>query len=321
MNSIPFSLKHGLLYIPVQLIHDGKVLLLESCIFDTGSGSTAFDADRAASIGLTLDPSSRIKRLTTAGGYQRVFTRIVDSFQLGQIKLTNIEIELGDLASRFEIDGIIGTDIIRQCNWELDFQNNSLKMAPRFNQKKIEFELNKLMYWARDQRVDSKYVNITVNDFAALYCFINLCNKVEQRIYYTLYEILENDLKKTLKTKPSTDQVEKAILELLEKRSKKTSITSWIDFICKELQHKPEKFRKALKRYDCKIRKVRNRIAHYPIQRSPNIGPYSYPQRVWHDINDKSLKKVYYDLCEIMEDLEIAKEKEDIDDIFKKSSI
>ncbi len=37
-----------------------------------------------------------------------------------------IEIEVGDLTSKFEIDGIIGVDVIQKFNWVLDFKSQCL---------------------------------------------------------------------------------------------------------------------------------------------------------------------------------------------------
>lgn len=109
------------MYIAVELIHASAQLSLPRCIFDTGAAGTTFDVDQVASIGLTLTAASRVKRLATIGGYQRVFTRVVDSIQLGDIAFAACEIEIGELTSQFHIDGIIGTDLIRQHNWRIDF--------------------------------------------------------------------------------------------------------------------------------------------------------------------------------------------------------
>ena len=93
---IPFQLERGLIYIHVSIPHAGKALDMSRCIFDTGSAGTTFDADKMAGIGLTLSPDSKIRRLTTAGGYQRVFTRDIEELHLGKKVLSDIEIEIGD---------------------------------------------------------------------------------------------------------------------------------------------------------------------------------------------------------------------------------
>ncbi len=126
MNKIPFHFNHGLLYVPIRLIHETQTLTLQNCIFDTGSAGTTFDADLVTAIGLKLLPESKVKRLSTIGGYQRVFTRVVNELKIGNQSIINFEVEIGDLTSKFKIDGIIGTDIIRKFNWKIDFDNQCL---------------------------------------------------------------------------------------------------------------------------------------------------------------------------------------------------
>jgi len=130
MINLPFILRRGLIYIPITIQHKGRDLALQNCIFDTGAAGTTFDVDQVASIGLTFVPESKIKRLATIGGYQRVFTRVVDSLRIGEESLTACEIEIGDLNSQFKIDAIIGTDVICRFNWQLDFAQHILTAHP-----------------------------------------------------------------------------------------------------------------------------------------------------------------------------------------------
>ncbi len=127
MNKIQFQFKHGLIFIPVTLTHQSQSIILQNCIFDTGAAGTTFDADLMAGIGLVPSPTSKIRRLATIGGYEHVFTNRVDELIIGEVVLSKVEVEIGDLTSKFNIQGIIGTDFIRLFNWELDFKMNYLK--------------------------------------------------------------------------------------------------------------------------------------------------------------------------------------------------
>lgn len=129
MDNIPFQLHHGLLFISVNLVHGNRGIVLNNCIFDTGAAGTTFDADAVAPIGIVPSPASRIRRLATIGGYERVFTHSLDRLSIGDALLKHIEIEVGDLTSKFTIDGIIGTDVIQKFNWAMDFTANRLILA------------------------------------------------------------------------------------------------------------------------------------------------------------------------------------------------
>jgi predicted aspartyl protease len=126
MNNISFQLRHGLVFIPVTLAYSGYSISLQNCIFDTGAAGTTFDSDLVAPIGIIASPSSKVRRLATIGGYERVFTHHLDRLTIGDAAVEHIEIEVGDLTSKFAIDGIIGIDVIQRFNWMMNFVSNIL---------------------------------------------------------------------------------------------------------------------------------------------------------------------------------------------------
>lgn len=126
MREIPFRLKYGLLYLPVTLFHNGKELVMENCIFDTGSGGTVFDIDEVSKIGIHAAPHSSLKRLKTVGGHQTVFVASVNQLQLGHESMSEVKIEVGNLHSQFGVQGIVGTDVMQCFDWEMRFSDKRL---------------------------------------------------------------------------------------------------------------------------------------------------------------------------------------------------
>ncbi len=114
------------MFIPITIVYQGHAAVLKNCIFDTGAAGSTFDADLVAPIGIVASPASKIRRLATIGGYERVFTHAADQLSIGDAMVEQIEIEVGDLTSKFEIDGIIGVDVIQKFNWVLDFKSQCL---------------------------------------------------------------------------------------------------------------------------------------------------------------------------------------------------
>lgn len=106
---------------PVLVVQNGKEIALDNCIFDTGSAGTTFDTDEVSKIGIQSTAESKLKRLVTVGGYQTVFTAIVEKIFLGKEELIDTEIEVGNLHSKFGVQGIIGTDLMRQFDWSIQF--------------------------------------------------------------------------------------------------------------------------------------------------------------------------------------------------------
>lgn len=101
---------------------------MNNCVFDTGSAGTTFDTDQVIKIGIKSTLESKLKRLATAGGYQTVFTCRLDELALGNKTLSKIEIEVGNLHSKFGIDGIIGTDLMQGFDWEILFSQNKIRI-------------------------------------------------------------------------------------------------------------------------------------------------------------------------------------------------
>lgn len=128
MTEIPFQFRRGLLYLPVTLVANGHTLTMDNCIFDTGSAGTVFDTDEISKIGIHSVPESKLKRLMTVGGGQTVFMSQVDQLILSDQSLANVEIEVGNLHSKFGIQGIIGTDLIQQLDWEIRFSDRKIRL-------------------------------------------------------------------------------------------------------------------------------------------------------------------------------------------------
>lgn len=126
MIRIPFRFEHRLIFIEVTLQHNRQSLRLTQCIWDTGSAGTTFDTDMVSKIGLLIEPHDPLRRLVTAGGYQFVFLKDIDQLILGPKVFPQMRIEIGDLASKFHIDGILGTDLISRFDWELRFSTQEL---------------------------------------------------------------------------------------------------------------------------------------------------------------------------------------------------
>lgn len=127
MSEISFQFREGLLYLPVTLVANGNMLTIDNCIFDTGSAGTVFDTDVVAQIGIQSKPDSKLKRLMTVGGGQTVFMSMVDKLIFGDEVLPSIEIEVGNLHSKFGIEGIIGTDLMQKLDWEILFSQSKIR--------------------------------------------------------------------------------------------------------------------------------------------------------------------------------------------------
>ncbi|MCP4298939.1 MAG: hypothetical protein GY786_25480 [Proteobacteria bacterium] len=98
--------------------------MVENCIIDTGSASSAID------IGLVpfnYQKPALIRQLHgIGGGKQEVVVQSVDTVSIGTQTFKNVDIEFGDLKIDFGINGFIGTDLLSKFIVTIDFSNQEL---------------------------------------------------------------------------------------------------------------------------------------------------------------------------------------------------
>lgn len=95
-------------------------MMIEKALIDTGSASSVFSVERVLTVGLQLEPADEIHRIRGVGGTEFVFTKRVDLLSIGDLVVSNFQIEVGAMAYGFEIDGIIGMDFLSQVGAILD---------------------------------------------------------------------------------------------------------------------------------------------------------------------------------------------------------
>ena len=108
----------------MSLLSRGRKLDLENVLLDTGSASTIFSADRLLDIDLRCEPTDILNRIRGVGGTEFVFSKTIDQLVLGDLNVSNFEIEVGamDYGFRFELDGIVGMDFLKQVGAVIDLQ-------------------------------------------------------------------------------------------------------------------------------------------------------------------------------------------------------
>ncbi len=123
-----FEFHHGLIWVAVALVYEGKSVDIDRCILDTGSATTAIDIDL---ISFNYHKPAIIRRLRgLAGGTQEVVCQSIDRFCIGNVELSPIEIEFGDIASTLGIHGFIGNDILSRFDLTINFRTQEIMLVP-----------------------------------------------------------------------------------------------------------------------------------------------------------------------------------------------
>ncbi|MCX7111567.1 MAG: retropepsin-like aspartic protease [Proteobacteria bacterium] len=115
-------IQEGLPFISATIDYIGRSTTLDNILLDTGSSGTVFGADKLSAIGLKYEPNDTIRRIRGVGGTEFVFTKKVDTITLGQFSAHDFELEVGAMDYGFDIDGIIGIDLLTKIGIIIDLQ-------------------------------------------------------------------------------------------------------------------------------------------------------------------------------------------------------
>ncbi|MFC5465497.1 aspartyl protease family protein [Lederbergia graminis] len=107
-------IENGLLLADMELSFNGKTLHLQRVLVDTGSGSTVISSDLAESIGIVAEENDMIYRITGVGGSEFVYSKKVDTVRVGDMEAEEFILEIGAMNYGFDLDGIIGLDLLQQ---------------------------------------------------------------------------------------------------------------------------------------------------------------------------------------------------------------
>ncbi|MEQ6378737.1 retropepsin-like aspartic protease [Bacillaceae bacterium S4-13-56] len=111
----------------MELRFNGQSLHLQRVLVDTGSGSTVVSTDLAESIGIVAEENDMIYRISGVGGSEFVYSKTVDSVKIGDIQTEGFSLEIGAMNYGFDLDGIIGLDLLQQLKAVININELSLR--------------------------------------------------------------------------------------------------------------------------------------------------------------------------------------------------
>lgn len=121
-------IEDGLLLTDIKLTFKGQSLWLKRVLVDTGSGSTIISTDLAESIGIIAEENDMIYRISGVGGSEFVFSKTVDVIEIGQAETRDFALEVGAVNYGFDLDGIIGLDLLQRIKAVLNIDKLTMKL-------------------------------------------------------------------------------------------------------------------------------------------------------------------------------------------------
>lgn len=118
--------KNHLPIISLTIETDDGTMSLENVLIDTGAASSLFNVDHIFENGMSITPNDTICKMIGIGGAEFVIQRQINSITLAGNKITNPTVQFGEMDYGFELDGILGVDILKQMSTLIDFGTDTL---------------------------------------------------------------------------------------------------------------------------------------------------------------------------------------------------
>ena len=123
------QVRDGLPYVTVTLLYRGQPLDLANVLVDTGSAGTLLAADQVLAVGLQYEANDMVQRIRGVGGAEFVFIKRIDRLSVGELQVSDFDIEVGAMDYGFAIDGILGTDFLLQVGAVIDLSRLEIRRA------------------------------------------------------------------------------------------------------------------------------------------------------------------------------------------------
>lgn len=110
-----------LLFCSICIKINNQVLNLDNVLIDTGSATTLINADY-----ITLDGTEKIRNAQGVGGYERILKKNINTIEIDNTKLNNISLSIGDMDYGIDIDLLVGLDILKALDAEINLKDMQL---------------------------------------------------------------------------------------------------------------------------------------------------------------------------------------------------
>ena len=102
-------------------------------IFDTGAHTTHIDTNALKRLGYNLDNAEKGYINTVGSRSMPIKNTVIDNIKIGEMELGAVLVNFSELSDINSPAVILGMNIIKEFNIELDFENNVLYMKPNFD--------------------------------------------------------------------------------------------------------------------------------------------------------------------------------------------
>lgn len=113
--------KNGLLYASVILHEGNKSITIDDVIVDTGAYHTIILADYLMELDVAFTEDDELVKSSGYGGLQMSSVRKkIDRVKIGDISLTDMKVDFGEIDPYERVNGLIGLDFLRNVGVIID---------------------------------------------------------------------------------------------------------------------------------------------------------------------------------------------------------
>lgn len=119
--------KNGLLYTNLILFHDGKEVIVEDVIIDTGAFHTIISPVFLEELDTEVALDDEIvNAYGLGGGMCSSLRKRIDKVSIGEINIKNMKIDFGEIDSEDRVNGLIGLDFLKTAKIIIDVDDNKI---------------------------------------------------------------------------------------------------------------------------------------------------------------------------------------------------
>ena len=119
---INFELRNKLPFISITAVHSGIEFIIDNVLVDTGSAATIFASDYIRKFGIYSEPEDKVRKIVGVGGNEYVIEKRIDALIIDSVSIEDCIIQIGDMDYGFEINGIIGGDLLMRTKMLIDYE-------------------------------------------------------------------------------------------------------------------------------------------------------------------------------------------------------
>ncbi|WP_020616427.1 retropepsin-like aspartic protease [Paenibacillus daejeonensis] len=117
--------RDGLLFTELTIQYKGQSKFIKDIVIDTGASHTLISQDAVDEIDIRATKEDHFITNYGIGGEEHAFIKRIDLIEIGGYTLKDVEIDF--TAFRYNINGLLGLDILLKGNFNIDLLNLELK--------------------------------------------------------------------------------------------------------------------------------------------------------------------------------------------------